>query len=62
MIDVLSVSIGIGVSFIIGMAIVGFILIGYRSARSPEYVVDMREVSNYYRHSNAARELRDDEK
>jgi len=61
MVDPLSVSIGIGVSFILAMSIVGFIMVGFRRARQPDYIIDMREVSNYHRHSNAARKLRDDE-
>jgi len=61
MVDPLSVSIGIGVSFILAMAIVGFIMVGFRRARQPDYIIDMREVSNYHRHSNAARKLRDDD-
>jgi hypothetical protein len=57
-IDLLSVAIGVGVALIIGMAILGCMLVGYRQARQPDYIVDMREVSSYYRHSNAARRIR----
>jgi len=58
MVDPLSVSVGIGIAFIIGMAIIGFMLVGHRQARRPDYIVDMREVSNFYRHANAARRIR----
>ena len=58
MIDPLSVAVGIGASLLISMAIVGFVLVGYRQARRPDYIVDMREVSNFYRHANAARRIR----
>ena len=61
MIDPLSVAVGVGVSFIIAMAILGFILFGYRRARSPDYIVDMREVSNFYIQAESIRSLRGDE-
>ena len=58
MVDPLSVSVGVGIAFIIGMAIIGFMLVGYRQSRRPDYIIDMREVSNFYRHANAARRIR----
>lgn len=58
MVDPLSIAIGIGIAAIIGMAIVGFMLVGYRQSRRPDYIIDMREVSNFYRHANAARRIR----
>jgi len=58
MVDPLSIAIGVGIASIIGMAIVGFMLVGYRQSRRPDYIIDMREVSNFYRHANAARRIR----
>jgi len=59
-IDPLSVAIGVGIAAIIALAFIGVALGGYRQARRPDYIVDMREVSNFYRHSNAARRIRVD--
>jgi hypothetical protein len=57
-IDPLSVAVGVGIAAVVSLAIVGVGLVGYRQARRPDYIVDMREVSNFYRHSNAARRIR----
>jgi len=57
-IDLLSVAVGVGIAAILGMAVIGFMLVGHRQARRPDYIVDMREVSNFYRHANAARRIR----
>ena len=60
MVEPLSVTIGIGVAAVAFLALVGVYLTGFVRARNPDHVVDMREVSNYYRHVNSNEALNQD--
>jgi hypothetical protein len=53
-----AVSVGIGVVAL--FAGFGAYLAGYVRSRSAGYIVDMREVSNYYRHKNTNEALSQD--
>jgi len=56
MVDPLSITIGIGVAVAVGLAAYGL----YAAGQRPEHIVDMREVSNYYRHTSTLRALEGD--
>jgi len=56
MVEPLSVAIGIGAAVVIILASAGLYFAGQR----PTYMVDMREVANYYRHVSANEALEQD--
>jgi len=60
MVDPMSVTIGIGVAVVALLAILGVYLAGFRQARKPDGIVDMGEISNYYRHKNSNQALAQD--
>jgi len=60
MVDPLSVALGVGVAAVILLAAAGLYLYGYVRSRGPDHIVDMREVSNYYRHKNSNEALNED--
>jgi xanthine/uracil/vitamin C permease (AzgA family) len=60
MVEPLSVAIGIGVAVGILLAFLGLMLVGYVVGRRPDHIVDMSEVSAYYRHRSAAAALSQD--
>jgi hypothetical protein len=56
MVEPLSVAIGIGIGIAALLAGTGLYLLGQK----PDHIVNMREVSNYYRHVSANRALEQD--
>ena len=56
MVDPISVAIGIGVAVATLLAALGLFLAG----QQPDHIVDMREVSSYYRHVSANEALQQD--
>jgi hypothetical protein len=60
MVEPVSVTVGIGASAAGLLAAAGLYLSGYVRSRSPDHIVDMREVSNYYRHKNSNESLNQD--
>jgi len=46
-VEPLSIAIGAGVTVIALLACMGLYLLGYRTARRPESIVDMNEIQNY---------------
>jgi len=56
MVEPLSIAIGAGIAVVVLLAMLGVYLAG----RKPDHIINMREVSAYYRHKSAAEALRDD--
>jgi len=56
MVEPLSIAIGIGIG--VAALLAGFGL--YAAGQRPDHMVDMREVSNYYRHKSAMEALEED--
>lgn len=56
MVDPVSITIGVGATLVTMAAALGLYLAG----RAPDHIVDMREVSSYYRHQSALSALEDD--
>jgi len=56
MVEPLSIAIGAGIAIVVLLAFAGIYLAG----RRPDHIINMREVSAYYRHKSAAEALRDD--
>jgi len=60
MVEPLSLAIGAGVALVVAAAVLGIYLSGRVAALRPDHVVDMRVVSNYYRHQSAHESLSSD--
>lgn len=56
MVDPVSVTIGVALTLVITAASLGLYLAG----RAPDHIVDMREVSSYYRRQSALEALAED--